>query len=289
MNGLVSVSSSALRGGLSLRPRVPNHAQRRTLTASCCSAAACLDASDVQIDTSPQSRVGSVRSAAPAEEPRPLLQKIDRGGNKGGGGGDEGHGRGGDGFGDDANNGFLALAAIVSGTAGLRHAVNDAVLCSGTFVLADLVAQLATKGFGGDLDIDRLFRLAAFGLLIKGPAMSWFYKALDRSLPGNSAQRVAEKMVVDQTCWSWMNNAAFLFMLPLMEGRPIQEAAACVTENFPTVQKTAYILWPAAHIVNFAIVPSACRTLYVSAVSFTWTAICCLLFSPDPLSTERAS
>ena len=274
MNGLVSVSSSALRGGLSLRARVPNRAKRRSPAVSRCSAAAFLDAADVQILNAPRPRVGSVRSeGGSVEEPRTAPQKIDRGrgNNGGGGGGGGGDGRGGDGFGDDTNNnGFLALAAIVSGTAGLRQSVNDALLCSGTFVLADLLAQLMQKGFGSDLDINRLFRLAAFGLLIKGPAMSWFYKALDKSFPGNSAIRVAEKMVVDQTCWSWINNAAFLFMLPLMEGRPVKEAAACVTENFPTVQKTAYILWPAAHIVNFAIVPSACRTLYVSAVSFTW-------------------
>jgi hypothetical protein len=55
-----------------------------------------------------------------------------------------------------------------------------------------------------------------------------------------------------------------------MEGRPVREAATCVTENFPTVQKTAYIIWPAAHAVNFAIIPPASRMLFVSVVSFAW-------------------
>jgi len=165
------------------------------------------------------------------------------------------------------------LAAVSSHS--FQKALKDALLCCGTFVLADFVIQVAQSGGMADLDFMRLARLAAFGLLIKGPAMSTFYSFIDSRLPGNTARRVLEKLMVDQTGWSWINNAAFLFALPVMEGRSLLDACERVKQEFPGLQRNAYMLWPAAHLVNYAFVPSAGRTLYVSLVSLTWTGICC--------------
>mmetsp|Transcript_19833 Transcript_19833/g.55147 ORF Transcript_19833/g.55147 Transcript_19833/m.55147 type:complete len:290 (-) Transcript_19833:287-1156(-) len=205
---------------------------------------------------------------------------------KGGGRGPGDGGRGGDGDDGDSEGGhrwdggvalasLWALVSTASASPAVQKCVQDSILCCGTFALADVLAHLLQGGCHQDLDWQRVWRLAFFGLLIKGPSMSWFYKAVDSSFPGNSVQRVMQKVMVDQTCWSWVNNAAFLFLLPVMEGRSFEDAAGVVKQDFFTLQRNAYMLWPLAHIVNFACIPAGGRSLYVSAVSLTWSTMCC--------------
>mmetsp|Transcript_42882 Transcript_42882/g.111191 ORF Transcript_42882/g.111191 Transcript_42882/m.111191 type:complete len:233 (+) Transcript_42882:3-701(+) len=203
-----------------------------------------------------------------------------------GGGSGKGGNRGGGHSGDDGGSGMPEdkpheagilnfLAALVANPA-FQCGAKDALLCAATFMTADIMVQTMAGASLIELDIARVMRLAAFGLLIKGPSMSWFYHSIETQLPGKSARRVVEKMLVDQTGWSWVNNLGFLFLMPVMEGRSCKEALHTAKEQFPKLQRNAYMLWPAAHLVNFGFVPPGARTLYISAVSLTWTTMCCL-------------
>lgn len=196
-----------------------------------------------------------------------------RGGYNGGSGGNGDGDTSGD---SESSSNPLAALLVLGANPAVQRAVKDALICAATFMTADILVQLMSGTLLSELDTARVLRLAAFGLLIKGPTMSWFYNAVEAQLPGRSARRVVEKVLVDQTGWAWVNNLGFLFMIPVMEGRSVNEAFTMAKQQFPTLQKNAYMLWPLAHLVNFGCVPPGARTLYISAVSLAWTTICCL-------------
>lgn len=201
-------------------------------------------------------------------------------GGSGRGGGPGGNGGGDDGEMFDGNERGTALVGAAITAVGahpcFQRAVKDALVCAGTFMAADILVQLISGTSPSDMDLARVMRLAVFGLLIKGPAMSWFYNAIEAQFPGKTARRVIEKVVVDQTGWAWLNNLSFLFMIPVMEGHSVNEAFCLARQQFPTLQRNAYVLWPLAHLVNFGLVPPGARTIYISAVSLMWTMVCCM-------------
>jgi protein Mpv17 len=86
-----------------------------------------------------------------------------------------------------------------------------------------------------------------------------------------STKAVLLKTAADQLIWAPVMTCVFFAVLKSLEGHP--------ELIFPTIQdkliKTVvanYVVWPAAHFINFRFVPSEHRILYNNIVSIAWTA-----------------
>ena len=64
----------------------------------------------------------------------------------------------------------------------------------------ELLESHATLCFQDELDLQRLARMASFGLLIHGPTGHYFYGWLDSKIKSNGAAAVASKVFIDQVC-----------------------------------------------------------------------------------------
>lgn len=86
-------------------------------------------------------------------------------------------------------------------------------------------------------------------------------------LPGRSgALPIVGKMLVDQTLMAPLGTLLFFMTLGLMEGyHPVTAAEATAAKLGPALAAN-YTLWPAAHVVNFAVVPPAQRILYINVI-----------------------
>ena len=87
-----------------------------------------------------------------------------------------------------------------------------------------------------------------------------------------SMPAVVTKMVLDQLVMSPLSTALFFMVMRAWEGHP-QDAFRYMRGKMVPTLKANYLLWPLAHIINFALVPPSQRILYCNAVGLIWTVI----------------
>lgn len=73
-------------------------------------------------------------------------------------------------------------------------------------------------------------------------------------------------MVLDQVFMAPLGTCIFYMSLATMSGAPIKGIHDIKEKLVPTLM-TSYRLWPAAHLVNFALIPPHMRVLYINVVS----------------------
>lgn len=142
------------------------------------------------------------------------------------------------------------------------------------FMLGDCLAQ---KLEGDDLiNLARVARLGAYGVLLDGPVGHIWYKWLDGTVdktfenPKGTAA-VAIKTSADQLIWAPVMTAVFFAFLKLLEGTPELIVPTLQTKVIPTVAAN-YVIWPAAHVISFKYVPSHQRILYNNVIAIFWNA-----------------
>jgi hypothetical protein len=74
------------------------------------------------------------------------------------------------------------------------------------------------------------------------------------------------KTLCDQAIFAPAATAMFLGAIRCMEGRS-NEAVSTVQTQLRPCLKANYMLWPAAHVINFAFVPASQRILYVNVIA----------------------
>ncbi|KAJ9522949.1 hypothetical protein QJQ45_023746 [Haematococcus lacustris] len=112
-------------------------------------------------------------------------------------------------------------------------------------------------------DVWRALRMVGFGALVGTPVNHLWFTALDTTiLPEDptSTLAVVAKMGLDQTLMAPLMTSAFFSTITALEGRPEQIMDVLQAKLRPTLAAN-YCLWPAAHLVNFGLVPSDQRIL----------------------------
>lgn len=151
--------------------------------------------------------------------------------------------------------------------------VRTKAITAGVLVgLGDTLAQVLTGTALGSLDLPRLARFAAFGLVLQGPAGHAWYNLLERvvRLPGVAG--IAGKVAADQLLFAPVFTSIFFGYLVLTEGGQFVDVREAVTSRLPSTLVASWKVWPLAHIINFGVIPLGLRVLYVNAVSTAWIA-----------------
>lgn len=96
-----------------------------------------------------------------------------------------------------------------------------------------------------------------------------------------SPAAVLTKMGLDQLLACPLLTATFFVVMRCWEGHP-NDALAYMRGKMGPTMSANYILWPLAHIINFAFVPPAQRILYCNAVGVLWTVILSTILNSRP-------
>ncbi|KAI8322041.1 hypothetical protein GQ54DRAFT_304350 [Martensiomyces pterosporus] len=140
----------------------------------------------------------------------------------------------------------------------------------------------AKKTFSSQYNPWRTARFFAYGCMFAPVAHRW-YSLLDRRLPfpakaaaSSSAQRgptsaamlltACKRVVADQTVFAPAAIAAFFTVMGVMEGKGPSEIGASLRERYPEALVGNYVLWPAAQLINFSLVPLIYRVPFSSLV-----------------------
>ncbi|GAB0493023.1 hypothetical protein MMPV_004295 [Pyropia vietnamensis] len=199
------------------------------------------------------------------------------GGRRGGGGG--GGGEGADDASAGAGGGGAGLAALFlrswsSYVKALEVApVKTKAITAGVLVgLGDALAQVLTGTPMDSLDLQRVFRFTAFGLVLQGPAGHAWYDILERviRLPGMAG--IAGKVAADQFLFAPVFTSIFFGYLCVTEGGQLGDVREAVASKLPSTLIASWKVWPLAHVINFGVIPLGLRVLYVNAVSTAWIA-----------------
>ena len=103
----------------------------------------------------------------------------------------------------------------------------------------------------------------------------FYYGALDRNVMAHAPTTplgVASKVAIDQLLFSPLCTLVFYAYKCIAEARAHELGQELERKYLPTLQ-AGWKLWPAAHVINFALVPTQHRILYANVVSVAGTYI----------------
>lgn len=149
--------------------------------------------------------------------------------------------------------------------------LTNIVSSGGLLVIGDVIQQRLEISQNKDkvFDKERSVRMGLVGLS-QGPPHHYWYLYLDKWIPGKTAAVVCKKILADQIFAAPFFAITFIYGASLLEGKTL---GSCWTEfktKFPTIYLFDWFIWPPTQAVNFAIVPSQYRVLYVNGVTVLW-------------------
>jgi len=103
-------------------------------------------------------------------------------------------------------------------------------------------------------------------------ALSALFRRLGYPTPASQSTTpvVLGKLVLDQSIFASFNLAWFLYALGWLEGRPIAESHLKFRNEFFSMLKMNWRVWPLVNFVNFTYVPPQLRALVLNLVGVGW-------------------
>jgi len=126
-------------------------------------------------------------------------------------------------------------------------------------------------------DYARALKFVIFALLLT-PISHYWYKLLDNLFPKNAKKIEAtgfdtsalKKLAMDELVYDPFCIVFFYTVIGILEGNnPSQIKQKIINLYWPT-QLASWKVWPIVQLINFSVVPSHLRILFINSVSFWW-------------------
>jgi len=124
------------------------------------------------------------------------------------------------------------------------------------------------KGDRRSLDWPAVGRYVVLGAAVFSPVLTYWYRWLDRVLPGTTAKVVMQKVAMDIVVMDVPFYTAFYTVLNMLEGRSLKDAWAEVKAKLIPTIIFSVLLWTPAQTINFRYVPPHLRVVYMACVTF---------------------
>lgn len=174
---------------------------------------------------------------------------------------------------DDNRGLFARLIAMYTRSVTRRPIFTKAMATMLIGLAGDYGAQRIAQRHEDNFVFDRRrsASIGIWGFCFMGPVLHHWYGALDRLFFGRFASLY--KVSFDQLMFAPLFNSAFIAGIGTLEGEPFSTVGTSVAEKIWPTMKANWILWPAAQLVNFAMVPRAWQIIYVNCVGLVWNVI----------------
>uniref|UniRef100_A0A336MAQ7 CSON014526 protein n=1 Tax=Culicoides sonorensis TaxID=179676 RepID=A0A336MAQ7_CULSO len=123
-----------------------------------------------------------------------------------------------------------------------------------------------------ELDKPTLARYAIMGTFIYSPMLFFWYRWLDKFLPGTARKTIVKKLLMDQFLFTPPLLGVFFTGMSIMEGNPPFEE---LQQKFVPTFARSCLFWLPAQTANFIFIPPQFRVIYVGACAFAWVNILC--------------
>ncbi|CAH1367455.1 hypothetical protein MTP99_008696 [Tenebrio molitor] len=161
--------------------------------------------------------------------------------------------------------------------------VSNALVYGTLYVGAEFSQQTVTRKLLAKTpvpyDTPTIGRYAIFGTTVQGPLLTVWYRWLDKKFVGTSAKVVVRKMLLDQFFMTPQILVIFYVAMSIMEKK--QDLFEECQHKFIPTFKTSCMFWLPAQCLNFSVIPSTFRVIYVGTCSFAWVNILCWIKRQD--------
>ncbi|XP_017052284.1 mpv17-like protein 2 [Drosophila ficusphila] len=118
----------------------------------------------------------------------------------------------------------------------------------------------------------RTAHMAISGVTV-GVICHYWYKMLDKRMPGRSMRVVAKKIVLDQLICSPIYITVFFITLGLLEQKDKHEVWEEIKEKAWKLYAAEWTVWPVAQFVNFYWIPTHYRIFYDNIISLGYDVL----------------
>jgi len=126
------------------------------------------------------------------------------------------------------------------------------------------------EGRGKDHDFTRTVRLGFYGGIMFAPIMTKWYQLLNRLQFNTSTKALVYRVYLDQALFSPVAVAFFFGSMSLLEGKGVGEAANRISHAYVPTLLRNWVVYIPTQVINFALVPSHLRFVFVGVVSLFW-------------------
>ncbi|KAH8286635.1 hypothetical protein KR018_002913, partial [Drosophila ironensis] len=164
----------------------------------------------------------------------------------------------------------------------LRSFIADGMNAATIMALGDCIAQFAfEKRSLGEWDVGRTARFTCLGFVFVGPSLKTWYTFLERRVPTKMPpfRRGVVKMLIDQSTFAPVFTLAMSYIVPRMNGEPNDKILRRIREHYLEIYSRGLMLWPAAQLVNFTIVPLSYQVIYVQFIALIWNSYLSLMLN----------
>jgi len=106
---------------------------------------------------------------------------------------------------------------------------------------------------------------------------TFYYRWLERVLPGVSMAGVARKVIMDQIFISIPYDTYFFTASRTVETGSLKEGIEYTKQILPTAYLADCLYWPLLQAINFRFVPAKYRVTYNASVTLLWNVFLCYL------------
>ncbi|XP_064538833.1 mpv17-like protein [Drosophila montana] len=160
----------------------------------------------------------------------------------------------------------------------IREGLNVALIMGA----GDMIAQMAVeKRDFKDWNAGRTARFSALGLVLVGPSLRKWYGALDTMVvkEQSTVQRGIKKMLIDQGCFAPPFTLLLSYLVPYINGEKHETIVKRIKENYFTIMKGSFMVWPLAQTINFTLVPVQYQVIYVQVIALFWNCFLSMMLN----------
>lgn len=135
----------------------------------------------------------------------------------------------------------------------------------------DVISQtLLEKRKLSQIEPLKAVRFGCLGIFLVAPALRIWYLQLEKIFGVTGATVGLKKMLTDQLVFAPSFLGCFLVVSEFVQLKPWNSIKEKLHQDYLTVLRTNYLLWPAAQLVTFYYIPMEYRIVFVSFVSLIW-------------------
>eukprot|EP00823_Brevimastigomonas_motovehiculus_P007275 TRINITY_DN6296_c0_g1_i1.p1 TRINITY_DN6296_c0_g1~~TRINITY_DN6296_c0_g1_i1.p1 ORF type:complete len:224 (+),score=34.77 TRINITY_DN6296_c0_g1_i1:26-673(+) len=169
-----------------------------------------------------------------------------------------------------------------------RRPVLTKTLTSGfLYAVGDGCSQVIDGTYKTKYDTSRTLRFVLWGLAFGPLGHAWYNGVLEKAFLGASFSTAIKKTLCDQFIFAPVVNGLFLLYVPMMAGKTLEQARQGWLEQYKSVMKANWSLWPWVQLVNFKLIPGPLQLPFINVVLLGWSTFLALVTSKKP-STPAA-
>ncbi|WVQ86057.1 protein SYM1 [Cryptococcus sp. DSM 104549] len=150
----------------------------------------------------------------------------------------------------------------------LGNMASSAVL----FATGDAVAQQLIEKKGKDHDFVRTARIVTWGGLLFAPAVTVWFRALERIPIKNKIAGTVARVGLDQFAFAPCVLSGFFTAMTLMEGKDFNAVKTKWNDAFVPTLQANWMLFIPFQMLNMGLIPLQYRLLAINAVNIPWNA-----------------